>query len=642
MAHQETRETEPEPLVHPRRYIGRKSLHHQKPDYSRPAFHFSAAEKRRLQHRLAFLYGAEEAEHWWSEVERVCAVHVAHKPPERVALDAALDPLERFTEEDVILITYGDLIHGNDRSPLTTLSKFCGVQLQGCINTLHILPFFPSSSDRGFAVVDFDQVDPLLGTWEDLQDLETRYQLMFDGVINHVSSQSRWFQEFLNGHPHYRRFFTSFRAPEELLPSERSLIFRPRTSDVLTPFETIDGPRYVWTTFSGDQIDLDYRNPEVLIRVLEVLLHYVRRGADLIRLDAVTYLWRRPGTPCVHLPETHETVKLFREVIGCVAPHVALVTETNVPHADNIAYFGDGNDEAHMVYNFALPPLLLHTFYTEDATRICTWLRDLKLPSATTHFLNFLDSHDGMGLLAARGLLTSEEMQALVARARLHGGLISYRTEPDGEEAPYEINITWYSALNQEHSGEPLRAQVDRFLASRAIAMALRGVPGIYLHSLFGTPNDREAVLRTGVKRDINRRTVDYDTLLAAMADPTTSIALILEGLTHLLRVRTRERAFHPGGGQRVLDLGPSFIGLVRLSPEQNRTVLAITNITGHEEEAGIPLEEITAFETGWKDLLSDRSWSRHESRLELRLQAYETVWLTPQGCVQAPNLYPN
>ena len=221
-------------------------------------------------------------------------------------------------------------------------------------------------------------------------------------------------------------------------------------------------------------------------------------------------------------------------------------------------------------------------------------------------------------------------MQALVARTRLHGGLISYRTEPDGEQVPYEINITWYSALNQEHSGEPLRAQVDRFLASRAIAMALRGIPGIYLHSLFGTPNDREAVLRTGVKRDINRRTVDYDTLLAAIADSTTSIALILESLTHLLRVRTQERAFHPGGRQQVLDLGPSFIGLVRQSPERDRTVLAITNITGHEEEAGISLEELTASDAAWQDLLSDRSWSPHEGRLALRLRAYETVWLTP------------
>lgn len=634
MEPQEPSSTRPESSAHPRRYIERKSLHHPRPDYTRPPFCFTAEHQRRLRLRLAFLYGADEAERWWPEVERVCAVYVAHKPPERLALDAALDPLERFTEEDVILITYGDLIHGQDRSPLTTLSKFCGVQLKGCINTLHILPFFPSSSDRGFAVVDFDQVDPHLGTWEDIQDLETRYQLMFDGVINHVSSQSRWFLEFLNGHPHYRKFFTSFRAPGELLPKDRSLIFRPRTSDVLTPFATIDGPRYVWTTFSGDQVDLDYRNPEVLIRVLEVLLHYVRRGADLIRLDAVTYLWRRPGTACVHLPETHETVKLFREVLRCVAPHVALITETNVPHGDNVAYFGNGNDEAHMVYNFALPPLLLHTFYTEDATRLNAWLQDLEPPSGTTHFLNFLDSHDGMGLLAARGILSSEEMQALVARTRLHGGLISYRTEPDGEEAPYEINITWYSALNQEHSGEPLRAQVDRFLASRAIAMALRGVPGIYLHSLFGTPNDREAVLRTGVKRDINRRTVDYDTLLAAISDRTTSIAMILEGLTHLLHVRTQERAFHPRGIQRVLDVGPSFIGLIRQSPEQDRTILAMTNITGHEEEVVVPMEKVPPSGSVWRDLLSAQEWRVSENQLFLRLRPYETVWLAPH----APN----
>lgn len=398
-----------------RRYAPSRKYYLSKPDYTGPSYCFPGPLKSRIAQRMIFLYGEVLAEKWTCELERICRVHYAHKTPEMVEDENKLDPLERFTEQDVILITYGDLIHGNERSPLHTLSKFCGKQLQGCINTIHILPFYPHSSDRGFSVIDFDRVDPHLGTWEDIEEMESRYQLMFDGVINHVSSQSRWFQEFRNGHPHYKDYFVSYGSPDELTPKQKALIFRPRTSDVLTPFSTVDGVRYVWTTFSSDQVDLNYRNPETFMRVLEVLLHYARRGADIIRLDAVTYLWRQAGTNCIHLPQTHETIKLIRDVLEAVAPHVALITETNVPHLENIAYFGQGNDEAHLVYNFALPPLLLHTFYAQDVTHLNQWADTLVPPSETTGFLNFLDSHDGMGLLAVRDILSVDEMDAMVA-----------------------------------------------------------------------------------------------------------------------------------------------------------------------------------------------------------------------------------
>lgn len=621
------------------RYHGKKSIYHSRPDYSKPLFHFTEEQRRSIRRRLNLLYGTAETDRWMPEVERICRVHCAHKSTETLMLETGLNPLERFTQEDVILITYGDLIHGKDRSPLKTLSKFCGLHFEGCINTLHILPFFPYSSDRGFAVVDFDSVDPRLGTWADMEDLEERYKLMFDGVINHVSSKSRWFQEFLNGHPHYREYFVSFQDPEELEPRDRNLIFRPRTSDVLTPFETLEGKRFVWTTFSGDQVDLNYQNPEVLIRVLEVLLHYVRHGADLLRLDAVTYLWRRPGTRCVHLPETHETVKLIRDVLSAVAPDVSLVTETNVPHKENIAYFGNGHDEAHLIYNFALPPLLLHTFYQSDATRLSAWASTLNPPSGATGFLNFLDSHDGLGLMAVRGILSEKEIQALVSRAEAHGGLISHRTEGE-TSTPYEINITWYSALNKEGGEETLALQVQRFLASRVIAMALRGVPGIYLHSLFGTRNDREAVLKSGVKRDINRRTVDYDAVLAAMEDPSTSISMIMNGLKHLLKVRTKERCFHPRGPQKVLNLGPQCFAILRQTPEQDRGLLAITNITDQVVTIRVPLDEYVQeslrddlteapeAKRTWIDLLSMQVFIFYGDEISLTLPAYGFVWL--------------
>ena len=302
-----------------------ETVHNPEPDYAQPRLKIPSNARNRIFNRLQFLYGESGAQEWMPELERILKVYYAHKPRTMIELEKYFVPEERFTEEDIVLITYGDLLHGEEAAPLATLAEFCDNYLKGTINTLHILPFFPYSSDRGFSIVDFETVDPLLGTWQDIEDLEGRYQLMFDGVINHVSSRSKWFQEFLNGNPYYKNFFIAYSSPDELTPEERKAIFRPRTSDVLSKFETIDDPVYVWTTFSEDQIDLNYSNPAVLMRVIEILLLYVRHGADIIRLDAVTYLWAEPGTACVHLDETHEIIKLFRDILKVVARAVALV-----------------------------------------------------------------------------------------------------------------------------------------------------------------------------------------------------------------------------------------------------------------------------------------------------------------------------
>ena len=541
------------------------TTHNQEPDYSKPLFKIPADIQERLFTRLSFLYGEAVAESYMPELERILKVYYAHKSQELIDKDKYFDLENRFTEKDVILITYGDIFHGEERSPLATLAKFCDFYLEGTINTLHILPFFPYSSDRGFSIIDFETVDPHLGTWQDIEDLESRYQLMFDGVINHVSSKSRWFQEFLNGNPYYKDFFISYNSPDDLTPEQRRMIFRPRTSDILTQFETINGPVYVWTTFSRDQLDLKYQNPNVLMRVIEILLMYVRHGADIIRLDAVTFLWADPGTRCVHLEQTHEIVKIFRDVLNAVAPGVALITETNVPHTKNISYFGNSHDEAQMVYNFALPPLVLHTFYTEDTTALSRWAKDLKTDSNTTTFFNFLDSHDGIGVMAVKDILSKKEIDFIIRKAKEHGGYISYKTGADGSEEPYEINTTWFSALNFED--EDISFQVKRFVASRIIALVLQGVPGIYLHGLIGTRNDIEAVLATKSKRDINRTVIDSKLITEALKDPFSKISRINRELGRLITIRTKQPGFHPNGDQHVLMISPDIFAVLRISP---------------------------------------------------------------------------
>lgn len=557
-------------------------------------------------------------------------VFYAHKPQELIERDKNFDPTERFTQKDVILITYGGLLRGKESSPLATLAIFCDTYLKGTINTLHILPFFPASSDKGFSIIDFETVDPNLGSWHDIEDLENRYQLMFDGVINHVSSKSRWFSEFLNNNPYYKDFFITFKSREDLTPKQRCLIFRPRTSKILTGFQSLKGPIYVWTTFSPDQVDLNYKNPDVLLRVVEILLMYLRHGADIIRLDAVMYLWSEPGTRCVHLEQTHEIVKLFRDILDVVAPRVALITETNVPHDENITYFGNGCDEAQMIYNFALPPLVLFSFYTEDATVLSTWAKSLKKISNTTTFFNFLDSHDGIGLMAVKNILKKEDIDYMIERAKKHGGYVSYKTAEDGTEVPYEINITWYSALNLKGSDEDISFQVKRFVASRSIALVIQGVPGIYLHSLFGTHNDHEAVEDTHRKRAINRTVVDADSIMKSMNYSHSKKSRINRSLGGLIEIRTKKRAFHPNGNQRILMISPSVFAVLRTSLEMDQHILSITNVTSKECHLEISLSEINSSESQWYDLLGEKTLLAENQKLHITLQPYDVIWLQP------------
>ena len=614
-----------------RRYDSFKFIHNTEPDYQKSHLEIPHGFRKKILTKLSHLYSKQTASEYVTELERICKVYYAYKTEKMVEFTKALDLKNRFTEEDIILITYGDLVREDGISPLTTLSKFCGSYLRHTINTLHILPFFPYSSDRGFAIEDFETVDPELGTWEDIEDLETRYKLMFDGVINHVSSKSRWFQEFLDGAPHYKDFFISYDSYDNLTPEERSTIFRPRTTDILTKFHTIDGVKYVWSTFSKDQIDLNFKNPEVLIRVIEILLLYVRKGADIIRLDAVTFLWANPGTSCANLEETHLIVKIFRDILDLVAPHVSIITETNIPHKENISYFGNGNDEAHMVYNFALPPLVLHTFYTKDTARLTEWAESLKPLSGTTAYFNFLDSHDGIGLMGVKDILSHSEIKFITQRAREHGGYISYKTDKDGLEVPYEINITWFNALCRENGTVHIHRQIKKFIASRAIALVLQGVPGIYLHSFFGTNNDIDATSCPVSKREVNRKVLDYNTLTKAIDDPDTLTSKIIHKLNALITIRTKQSSFHPNGAQDILKIQPEIFAVLRTSPDKNQRILSLINVTDDEIQVTIPMKTVNIFKQEWYDLVSQDMHSFKDNNISIKLKPYDVVWLEPQ-----------
>ncbi|MDJ0591678.1 MAG: sugar phosphorylase [Pleurocapsa sp. MO_226.B13] len=617
--------------------------HYQKPDYTRPLLEIPQLDRQKIFKRLCFLYGENIASQYMPELERILQVYHAYKPPELIQAEQDIIPENRFTEKDLILITYGDLLYSESSSPLATLANFLAKVpgFKKAINTLHILPFFPYSSDHGFSITDFRSVDPKLGDWQDIEEIGDSYQLMFDAVCNHISSQSIAFQEMLNGNPDYQDIATVYHSPDELTPQQRQIIVRPRTSDLLTKFQAIHGVVWVWTTFSADQIDLNYRNPKVLLWVIETLLLYIRRGADLIRLDAVTYLWEIPGTPCANLKQTHETIKLFRDIFNVVAPGIALITETNIPHEQNISYFGNGHDEAQMVYNFALPPLVLHTFYRKDSTALSLWAKQLQFPSATTTYLNILDTHDGIGLMGVKNILSPEDIQYLISQAREHGAFVSYRTAENGRDEPYEINTTWFSALNLDSSNEDITLQIKRFVASRSIALVLRGVPGIYLHGLIGTTNDVDTVLRTKSKRDINRQIIEETDLYKALKLPNSKLSQLSLYLGRILEIRVRQRAFHPNGEQQILLFSSECFVVLRIAPNCEEHILTLTNVTNKVCQIEVPLSQLqlensnsltcaTPDDTYWYDLVGRRGWRVQEQKLTLVLQPYDLVWLIP------------
>ena len=606
--------------------------HYDEPDFYRKSLDISSEASAKIFSRLSNLYGEAEAKKYISEVERILKVHYAHKPEEMIDSEKEFKRINRFTEHDLVLITYGDLLLSEELSPLKTLGQFLGenLGLQEIFSTIHILPFFPYSSDRGFSITDFKAVHFSLGTWEDIEQIGDDYQLMFDGVFNHVSSRGEVFQEMLCGNPNSQNIAITYQSPEELTPKQRHKILRPRTSDVLTEYQTINGPIWVWTTFSADQIDLNYKNPQILLEVIETLLLYVRYGADLIRLDAATYMWKELGTSCAHLPQTHELVKLFRDVLDIVAPTVALITETNVPHQDNISYFGNGEDEAQMVYNFALPPLVLHSFYREDATALSHWAKDLIPPSKLTTFFNILDTHDGIGLLGVKNILPKEDIDNIVQTARKHGAFISYKAGGDGHKEPYEINTTWFSALNLDHSKEDIAFQAKRFVASRSIALSLRGVPAIYFHGLIGSRNDIETARKTKSKRDINRQHIQVKEILTQLEDSKSKLSLINEQLRPLLEIRVSQSAFNPSGEQKVFSLTPGIFAVLRTSPSQEEHILALTNVANRVCHIEIPLAQLGVEEVNWYDLVGNRGWIADENKLKLTLEPYDVFWLIP------------
>jgi len=520
-----------------------------------------------------------------------------------------------FDESDIFLITYGDNLEMGieEKPPLHYLKKFSDNYLKEIISSIHILPFFPYSSDDGFSIIDYYQVDPDVGNWENIDNLNENFNLMFDFVCNHISAESEWFEDYLSGIEEFKNL--AIEVDPEVNLSE---VVRPRAKPLLTKFEKDNGKEvFVWTTFSPDQIDLNYKSLDILEKMIDVFIFYIKQGASTIRLDAIAYLWKKIGTKCIHLPEVHYFVKILRLIIEYLCNKGIIITETNVPHQENISYFGNGKNEAQMVYNFTLPPLILYSFLKNDVSVLNSWAKKLKTPSDTTTFFNFTASHDGIGVRPLEGIIPEKEMELLINHVKKNNGYISYKSNKDGTKTPYELNITYVDAMKMQNEKRS-SIQINRFLASQAIPLVIPGVPAIYIHSLIGSRNWNKGVKKYDEKRKINREKLNYKELIKELETKESFRNKIFIKYKRMLKIRKNEKAFHPNGSFKIFDVNNKIFCVKR--KYKNDEILSLINIS--DKEIKINIDHILG-ENIFRDLLTDILYEE-----DININPFQILWL--------------
>lgn len=546
--------------------------------------------------------------------------------------DPVRDPTphkNRWDQQDVILIAYGDSImrYQNEEQavpvpsepPLHTLHRFMKNQCAGTINALHILPFYPFSSDEGFSVMNYVQVNEALGSWDDIQGIAQDVKLMADLVINHCSSRSRWFENFLQGKEPGVSYFKTASLEDDL-----SNVVRPRTSPLLSRVQTALGERHVWCTFSPDQVDLDFANPLVLNEFVGIIRHYLDNGIKIFRLDAVAFLWKELNTSCINLPQTHEVIRLLRTLIEHVEPSAIIITETNIPNRENLSYFGNAN-EAHCIYNFSLPPLLLHTLLSGDSKALKHWMMSMPPAQNGTAYFNFIASHDGIGLRPVEGLLSEDEIGRMVNTVSRFGAKVSMRTANNGTSSPYELNIALFDALQGTHKGAD-KWGMKRFICAHAIMFALEGIPGLYIHSLLGTTNDYARFENSQHNRCINRHRWQESALLEKLSDESSHHYHVFNSINRLLAIRKQQDAFHPNATQFTLHLSGALFGFWRQSIDRRQSVFCVYNIS--DDSQTLLLADLNLIDTEqWFELITGEPVCNEQQSIELK--PYQALWLS-------------
>lgn len=566
---------------------------------------------KRLHFDLCEIYAPDQVSFLIESINQLLSRYENHREG-----SSSFQPIDG---QDALLIVYADSINQGEEHPLRTLSRFLSTHLDSMFSIVHLLAAFPYSSDRGFSITDYYQINPAAGDQADLLALSCHTDMMLDVVLNHCSRQHAWFQNFLAGQSGFRNWFIQQNPKEPLLDR----VARPRSSPLLTPITDQKGQtHWLWTTFGKDQIDLNFKNPEVFLEMINIILTYLAWGARILRLDAIAYVWKILGTACINLPQVHALVRVFRLLIEQAQPGSLLLTETNIPTSDNLSYFGKG-DEAHLVYQFPLPPLLLHALWKENVNLLRNWLETLPSPPAGCAYLNFTASHDGIGLRPIEGLIDEEEKTDWLAAMTAQGARVSLRQSAEGPDTPYELNITWFSAMKTRDDGQ--EHQFSRFLLTQTLMMALQGIPAFYIHALLAATNDWDAVEKSGHFRDINRGRFDYPELERILANPDSIPARSIRDLRYRLALRSQLPQLSPATDQQVLNLDPSVLGLIRDSRSQ-RPLLILVNFSATTQEIPSTLLPFTPTPRG--TVLGMETC--HFDEVTCQLKPWSTLWVLP------------
>ena len=559
-------------------------------------------------------HSEQEINSVWSQLLQILEPFRAAHETNKFEIDSIWD------SSSVVLITYPDSIYRKDESSLKTLTEFVKNRLSGLSSVIHVLPFLPSTSDGGFAVSNHEKIDEAFGDWNDLKELSSKHKIMADLVLNHVSSSHPWVHQFIKSEDPGKSYIV---APSDTDIWEK--VIRPRNSSLFTDVNTNQGFRNVWTTFGPDQIDVDWRNPHIFLEFLKLLVRYISNGAEWIRLDAIAFVWKEPYTTCLHLDPVHSIVKLLNKCLKIIKPSAVLITETNVPEKENLSYLIDGN-EANLAYNFTLPPLLLEAIYTGKTDLLNNWLSNWKELPTYTSLLNFTSSHDGIGLRALEGIMDNKRIHNLLIESEKRGGLISHRRLSNGEDQPYELNISWWSAMSHDGT-DNTQFQFERFLLSQVFTLSLKGVPAFYLPSILASPNDLDSFRKTGQRRDLNRQKFEANKLLDVLRNFDSPASKNISYLTHIVKVRSRIKAFHPEANMKCISNTIENCVIIQRGLDED-SVYVICNISNKFLNISLLTELNLPQSFSTRKFLDNITGSLFNTDM-IKLNPYQVVWIS-------------
>lgn len=394
----------------------------------------------------------------------------------------------KLNSQDIIFLTYPNSIENlNKLYEFTKENKF-----EELFSTIHILPFLESDADGGFAVVDYKKVDLKYGTWREIKKFSKRYKLISDLILNHTSNNNKWFLDFLDSRNNfYFKFDKNF---------DYSKVFRPRSTSLFTNYLGT----FVWTTFSDKQVDLNLNEVKVFFNFLEIISFYFKKGINILRLDAIPYLFKKSGTSCVNLDENYDLVELFIKSLKHINSEVKFISEVNFGDEVNLNYLEKTSTD--LIYEFTFPMLLIYCIYNKDFKYFLKWAQDFDF---NKDVIFFLSNHDGISFRGIKNFLNENDFNDFFNSLLRNNFLINYKTI-DGKDEPYELNSTYFSLLKEILNKDPSKEHLFCF----NLLLFIKGVPLIYYLDIIKAQNDYHLFSITNHKRDLSRPKFKYEDYL--------------------------------------------------------------------------------------------------------------------------------